>query len=96
MCEDHVYDMFCEVNVSYSMQRNTQYKGHFDFLTFTTLLQHHGHSLVRSINNCRDNTDLTIIIIMIIIYVHVCVCYIVYTTYTPYQSYIISIIEAQS
>ena len=22
MCEDHVHDMFCEVNVSYSIQRN--------------------------------------------------------------------------
>ena len=36
MCEDHVYDLFCEVNV------NTKEcpQGHFDFLTFTTLLQH--------------------------------------------------------
>ena len=44
-------------------------------------------------NNCRDNTDLTIIIIMIIIYVHVYVCHIVYKIYTPYESYVISIIS---
>ena len=30
MCEDHVYDMFCEVNVSYSIQKNA----HKDILIF--------------------------------------------------------------
>ena len=45
MCEDHVYDLFCEVNV------NTKEcpQGHFDFLTFTTLLQHRD-TLSRGIN----------------------------------------------
>ena len=37
MCEDHVYDMFCECKL---LNTKECPQGHFDFLTFTTLLQH--------------------------------------------------------
>ena len=55
MCEDHVYDMFCEVNVIKLLNTKECPQGHFDFLTFTTLLQHRGHSLVRGLNNYNSS-----------------------------------------